>query len=270
VRSFRASAVQLKAGRERDENLTLADALVADAAEAGAELVVLPEVFAWRGPQSAEPDQAEPIPGPTSDHVAALARRLGIHLVAGSLLETSTGGKCYNTSLLIGPDGTILARYRKIHLFEVDIEGEVTVSESRTRRPGEQVVCVDTELGRIGMSICYDLRFPELYRRLADAGAEIIVVPAAFTATTGAAHWEPLVRARAIENQCFVVTADQFGANEEGFREYGHSMIVDPWGRILAEAGGDGPRTVTALLDAQCLVDVRRKLPSLEHRRLRS
>ena len=268
MRSFRASAVQLKAGRDRDENLGCVDALVAEAADDGAELVVIPEVFAWRGPQSAEPGQAEAIPGPTSNHVAVLARRLGIHLVAGSMLETGAAGKCFNTSILLGPDGSILARYRKIHLFEVDIAGEVTVSESRTRQAGEDVVCVDTSLGRIGLTICYDLRFPELYRRLAEAGAEIVVVPAAFTSTTGSAHWHPLVRARAIENQCFVVAANQFGANEEGFREYGHSMIVDPWGRILAEAGEDGPCTVAAQLDAQCLADVRRKLPSLEHRRL--
>lgn len=269
MKPFRVSAVQLRAGRDQDANLALAAEQTEAAAAAGTDLVVLPEVFAWRGPQKLEPSVAEPIPGPVTDFISELSRRLGIHLLAGSVLEHSSETKCYNTSLLFGPDGAELARYRKIHLFEVEIAGEVSVHESNTRLAGKDVVCVDTELGRLGLSICYDLRFPELYRKLADQGAEAILVPAAFTAPTGRVHWHALLRARAIENQCYVIAANQFGHNDDGFADYGHSMIIDPWGEILAEAGDDGPCRVEAELDPERLAQVRRNLPSLEHRRLK-
>lgn len=269
MKPFRASAVQLRAGSDHGANLASAAEQAAAAQTAGADLVVLPEVFAWRGPQKVEPSIAEPIPGPTSQFVSELARRLGVHVLAGSVLERSSETKCYNTSLLFGPDGAELARYRKVHLFEVEIEGEVSVHESNTRIAGNEVVCIETELGRLGLSICYDLRFPELYRALADQGAEVILVPAAFTAPTGKAHWRTLLRARAIENQCYVVAANQFGHNDDGFADYGHSMIVDPWGDVMTEADEGGPCRVEADLDPARLARVRRNLPSLEHRRLR-
>lgn len=269
MKPFRASAVQLRAGSDHSANLAAAGEQAEAARAAGADLVVLPEVFAWRGPQQLEPSIAEAIPGTTSQFVSDLARRLAVHVLAGSVLEFSSETKCYNTSLLFGPDGAELARYRKVHLFEVEIEGEVSVHESKTRLAGDEVVCVDTELGRLGLSICYDLRFPELYRKLADEGAEVILVPAAFTAPTGKAHWQTLLRARAIENQCYVVAANQFGHNADGFADYGHSMIVDPWGEVIAEAGDEGPCRVEADLDPARLAQVRRNLPSLEHRRLK-
>ena len=162
-------------------------------------------------------------------------------------------GKCYNTTALYGPDGKLVASYRKIHLFDVDVEGRVSVRESRTRMAGDALCCVATDLGIVGLAICYDLRFPELFRGLVDAGAEIIVMPSAFTAPTGRAHWHALVRARAIESQCFVVAPDQHGASAMGFENYGHSLIVDPWGEVLADAGPDGPALASATLDGDAL-----------------
>ena len=195
----------MSAGPNKEANLAAAAALVTDAARSGARLVALPEVFAWRGSQDREPSEAEPLDGRIGSFAAELARRLGIWLVAGSVLErpaTASGaGKCYNTTALYGPSGKLVASYRKIHLFDVDVAGKVTVRESRTRLAGDQVCSVATELGIIGLAICYDLRFPELFRALVDAGAEVIVMPSAFTALTGRAHWHPLVRARAIESQ---------------------------------------------------------------------
>lgn len=269
MRDFRATAVQLRSSPDRADTLARGADLVTAAAAAGAELVALPELFSWRGAQADEPAAAEPIPGPTSEFAAALARRLSIHLVAGSLLERAADrAKCYNTALLFGPDGDLLARYRKMHLFDVAVNDTVTVAESRTRLSGDETVCATTALGRIGLAVCYDLRFPELFRRLAAAGAEIIVVPSAFTAPTGAAHWHTLVRARAIENQCYVLAPNQFGPTTLGYDNYGHSLVVDPWGQVLAEGGDAGSCLVSAELRAARLAEVRRAIPSLTHRRL--
>lgn len=265
-----AAAVQMSSGSDRRQNLARAHALVRSAAAAGARLVVLPEVFAWRGARADEPRETEPIPGPTSDGLSALARELRIWLCAGSLLEAVPGdGRAFNTSVLFDPGGTIRARYRKVHLFDVDLPGRVTVRESDTRAPGSDVVTATTELGTLGLSICYDIRFPELYRALAAAGAQVLLVPAAFTFPTGAAHWEVLCRARAIENQSYLIAADQTGTSPHGFADWGDSMIVDPWGRVLARAG-DGEAVVTAEIDLAYLARVRRELPALAHRRLRT
>lgn len=272
MRSFKASAIQMSAGSDKEENLAAAAELVTNAAASGASLVALPEVFAWRGPQEREPEIAEPLAGRIGTFASELARRLGIWLVAGSILETAdvgaAGGRCYNTTMLFSPDGTLAASYRKIHLFDVDVEGRIQVRESKTRLAGDSPCCVDTGLGRIGLAICYDLRFPELFRGLAAAGAEIVVLPSAFTAPTGRAHWHTLVRARAIENQCYVIAPDQFGASSMGFENYGHSLIVDPWGDVMADAGSGGPCVVTADLSAALLARVRSELPALGHRRL--
>jgi predicted amidohydrolase len=202
--------------------------------------------------------------------LCGLAAELHLTLVGGSFLERSDdAARSFNTSLLVDPTGTIRAVYRKMHLFDVDLPGRVTVRESDARIPGDDVVTVETEVGTVGMSICYDLRFPELFRRLAVAGATIVTVPSAFTAHTGAAHWEPLLRARAIENQAFVIAANQTGTSPHGFRDYGHSMIVDPWGTVLAHAGED-EAVVTAVLDLEHLARVRREMPCLRHARLLS
>jgi predicted amidohydrolase len=264
----------MSAGPDKDANLALAAALATEAANAGARLVALPEVFAWRGPQEREIDEAEPLGGRVGTFASDLARRLGVWLVAGSVLERPAtahpGSKCYNTTALYDPRGKLVASYRKIHLFDVDVDGRISVRESRTRMAGDTLCCVATDLGNIGLAICYDLRFPELFRGLVDAGAEIIAMPSAFTAPTGRAHWHPLVRARAIESQCFLVAPDQHGTSAMGFENYGHSLIVDPWGEVLADAGPSGPSVVSADLDGDLLSRVRRELPSLAHRRLGS
>ena len=268
MRRYTAAAIQMRTGSDRGANLARAEALVRDAATRGARLVVLPEVFAWRGPAPGEATVAEPVPGPTTARLGALAKELGLWLLAGSLHERAAGEpRAFNTSCLFDPRGEMLARYRKIHLFDVDLPERVVVQESATRAPGGEVVAIPTDVGTLGLSICYDLRFPELYRRLARAGAEVLLVPSAFTFPTGAAHWEVLVRARAIENQCWVVAADQAGTSPQGFADWGDSMIVDPWGRVVARAG-DGEAVVTAEIDLDHVARVRRELPALAHARL--
>jgi predicted amidohydrolase len=253
-------------GASRAENVARATALVHAAAGRGARLVVLPEVFAWRGPDGAP--EAESIPGPLTEELGALARTLGIYLCAGSVLEAVPGEpRAYNASCVFDPRGALIARYRKLHLFDIDLPGRVSVRESDTRAPGSEVVTVPTGLGTLGLSICYDLRFPELYRRLVQAGAEVLLVPSAFTFTTGAAHWEILCRARAIESQCYLIAPDQAGRSPHGFPDWGDSMIVDPWGRVLGRAG-DGEAVVTAEIDLGYLARVRRELPCLTHTRL--
>jgi predicted amidohydrolase len=265
---YPAAAVQIASGPDRARNLAAVGELVGEAATRGARLIVLPEVVAWRGPRDGEPGQVESIPGPTSDAMAALARMHAVVLCAGSWLEASpVPGRAFNTTCVFAADGSLLARYRKIHLFDVDIPGEVAVRESDTRAAGAELVTVPTPLGTLGLSVCYDLRFPELYRRLAQAGAELLLVPSAFTFPTGAAHWEVLLRARAIENQCYVLAANQTGRSPHGHADYGNSMVVDPWGVVLARAG-DGEGVVLAEIDHERLRRIRRELPSLANARL--
>jgi predicted amidohydrolase len=265
---FQAALVQMAAGADKVANLERAARLVRGAAAGGAALVVLPEVFNWRGPRRHEAAVAEPIPGPTTELCGQLARELRVHLVAGSILEQGgPQGKAYNTSCLFGPDGRLLACYRKMHLFDVDLSGAVQVRESDTRAHGAAPVAAETSIGTIGLSICYDLRFPELYRHVVRRGATILTVPSAFTAPTGRAHWEPLLRARAIENQAYLLAANQYGPNPHSVEDYGNSMVVDPWGRILARAGVE-EEVVRATIDLDALARIRREMPCLEHIRL--
>jgi deaminated glutathione amidase len=265
---FVAAAVQMLAGDDKQLNLQEARRWVRDAAANGALLVALPEVFIWRGSKKLERQFAEPIPGPSSKALSELARELGIYLLAGSILEEiSNSERAYNTSLLFAPSGKQIARYRKIHLFDVDLPNGVSLRESQTRAHGESPEVVKTELGAMGLTVCYDVRFPELYRKLAEQGAELIFVPSAFTAYTGAAHWETLLRARAIENQAYIIAPDQFGKTANSFETHGHSMIIDPWGRIIAELP-DGPGVITATIDFDYLAKIRAELPALNHRRL--
>lgn len=267
-RKFLAAAVQMVASDDKAANLKEAKDWVRHAAGRGARVVVLPEVFIWRGEKKREREFAETILGPSSTALAELARELGIYLLAGSILEAIPGSeKAYNTSLLFDPSGQIIASYRKIHLFDVDLANGTSLRESATREYGEGVVVARTGLCSMGLSVCYDLRFPELYRSLAIKGAEIIFVPSAFTAFTGQAHWEALLRARAIENQVYLIAPDQFGKSAKSFETHGHSMIVDPWGKILAELP-DGAGVITAEIDLDYLAKVRAELPSLKHRRL--
>jgi predicted amidohydrolase len=263
-----AAALQMHSGSDLGANLAQAAALVRHAAAQGAGLIVLPEVFAWRGLRADEDGIPSAIPGLVSDALCRLAAELRVVLVGGSFLERSDQeGKSFNTSLLIDASGTIRGIYRKMHLFDVDLPGQVTVRESDARIPGGEPVTVTTDLGVIGMSICYDLRFPELYRHLAQAGATIITIPSAFTAFTGAAHWETLLRARAIENQVYVIAPNQTGTSPHGFADYGNSMIVDPWGTIVARAA-DGEEVILAEIDGDRLTRVRREMPCLGHARL--
>jgi predicted amidohydrolase len=259
----------MSSGRDKAANLVRSERLVKLAAARGAELIALPETFNWRGAPDEEAGAAESLDGESLTLMRRLARELGVFIVAGSITERIEGErKSFNTSVLIAPDGQPLAIYRKIHLFDIDLPGRVRVQESARRLPGADVVCAATALARIGMTICYDVRFPELYRRLAFAGATVVSLPSAFTFPTGEAHWEVLVRARAVENQLFVVAPAQFGPNVHGFSDYGNSMIVDPWGRVLARAA-DQEGVVVAPLDLDYLERVRRELPALGHARLR-
>jgi predicted amidohydrolase len=253
---------------DKAANLAEAERWIREAARQGARLVVLPEVFIWRGNKKAERYSAEPIPGPTSERLAAWARELKIYLLGGSILEEiPASDKAYNTSLLFDPSGKQLASYRKIHLFDVDLANGVSLRESATREYGDAVVVATSDLCTMGLTVCYDLRFPELYRELAAKGADLIFVPSAFTAFTGQAHWEPLLRARAIENQVYVIAPDQFGKSPKSFETHGYSMIIDPWGKVIAELP-DGPGVITAEIDLDYLAKIRGELPALKHRRL--
>jgi predicted amidohydrolase len=265
-----AAAIQMTTSSDKASNLSKAEGAIRIAAAAGSRLVALPEVFNWRGKRAEEAAAAESLTGPTLTLMAGLARELEIYLLAGSITEdVPNESRRYNTAVLFGPDGARLAIYRKIHLFDVDLPGRVTVKESDAKMPGDEVVTARTRLGMVGLSICYDLRFPELYRRLAFAGARILMIPSAFTFPTGEAHWEALIRARAIENQCYVIAPAQFGPNVHGFSDYGNSMIVDPWGRVMAR-GSDQEGIVIAPIDMEYLERVRRELPALKHARLKS
>ena len=266
---YLAAAIQMAAASDKAANLERAERLIRLAAARGASLVGLPETFNWRGKRSEEAAAAEPLTGESLGAMSRLARELGLHIAAGSITEHAPGqSRRYNTSVLIGPDGAQLAVYRKIHLFDVDLPGRVTVKESEVKLAGAEVVSARTPRGAIGLSVCYDLRFPELYRRLAFAGAEILTVPSCFTFPTGEAHWDALLRARAIENQAYVIAPAQFGTNVHGFTDYGNSMIVDPWGRVIARAS-DQEGVVLAPIDLEYLLRVRREVPALSHVRLR-
>jgi deaminated glutathione amidase len=261
--------IQTDPGPDKAANVERALGLVAEAAERGADLVALPETFHCRGPNEVKRANAEPIPGPLSQALSDAARRHGIQLLGGSfneLHDDPADDRTYNTSLLFGPDGAQLARYRKIHLFDVVVEGRFAARESSRNRPGEEAVTADTAFGRVGLTICYDLRFPELYRALASAGARVLFVPSNFTERTGRDHWEVLLRARAIENGAFVVAPATIGdgGGEGGFMAYGRSLVVDPWGTVVACAP-DGEGVTLATLDLSRVDAVRASLPSLEH-----
>jgi len=263
---MRAAAIQLNSTADVDRNLATAERLVDAAAAAGAELVVLPEKWSALGPGEMLLELAEPLDGPIVTAARGWAQRLGITLLAGSVGERIEGSeRIANTSLLIAPDGEIEATYRKIHMFDVDVGG-VSYRESEHERAGEEVVVAPAAGTDLGMTICYDLRFPELFRILALRGARVITVPSAFTATTGRDHWEVLLRARAIEDQLFVVAANQFGTAPPSFSSWGHSMIVDPWGRIL-DVLADGEGHAIADLDLGEVERVRAQVPSLASRR---
>jgi predicted amidohydrolase len=269
--TLRAAAVQLNATEDVDRNLQIADSLTRHAAREGAELVVLPEKWTVLGRAEVIENSAETLDGPAVTWARGIARELGIDLIAGSFVERRAGQeKTSNTSLHVGPDGAIHAAYRKLHMFDVEVDGTV-YAESAREQAGDEIVTTTIAAGteqarQLGMTICYDVRFPELYRALSERGAELLAVPAAFTLATTRDHWETLLRARAIENQCFVIAANQIGEHPPGNRSGGRSMIVDPWGLALATAP-DRECAIVAELDFGLLADVRRRLPALSHRR---
>ncbi len=262
------AAAQMVSTADKANNLDAATRLVRQAARLGARLVGLPENFAWMGSEADRPGAAESLEGPTLARMAQLARELRLTLLAGSILETGApGGRVYNTSVLFGPQGERLAVYRKMHLFDVDVGDGATYHESAAAAPGTEVVAADTEVGRLGLSICYDVRFPELYRRLSKGGATLLAVPSAFTLMTGKDHWEVLVRARAIENQCYLLAPAQGGHHSDKRITYGNAMVVDPWGLVTARAS-QGEGLAVAPVDPELLARIRRNLPCLQHRRL--
>lgn len=265
----RVAAVQLCSEVDPAGNIAAISELVRAAAKAGARYVLTPEVsvaFARNRDEMAE--VAVPFEGnPAIAELGALAAELGVHLHLGSLAVTLESGKFANRSVLFTPEGAIAATYDKIHLFDADPPGDRPYRESDSYDPGAQVIVSEAPGFGLGFSICYDVRFGPLYTALADAGAEVIAVPAAFTVPTGAAHWEVLVRARAIETGCFVIAAAQGGSHANGRHTFGHSMIVDPWGHVIAAKGDDTPGIITADLDLSRVADARARLPVLANRR---
>ncbi len=266
--SFRVAALQTVSGPDVAANLVKAAALAEEAAAAGAKIVALPEYFGIMGLRDTDKLAARERPGvgPIQDFLANTACRLGLWLVGGSVpLDAGRDDRVYNSSLVYDPQGRLAARYDKIHLFGLELGAE-KFSEARTILPGATITTVDTPFGRIGLSVCYDLRFPELYRAMGPV--DLILVPSAFTATTGDAHWEVLLRARAIENQTCVLAPAQGGVHPSGRRTHGHSMVIDAWGRVLAERANDGAGVVLADIDPAATDATRRSLPALEHRTL--
>ena len=264
---MRVAAIQLNATEDTDRNLQTADRLVRDAAVRGAQLAVLPEKWSVLGTRADLAAGGAPLDGPAISWARAIAAELGIDLVAGSVYELQPGAeKGFNTSVHVGPDGAVRAVYRKIHLFDVEIDG-MRYADSSSEDAGDEIVVSQLGSGtKLGMTICYDLRFPELFRILALRGAQVITVPSAFTLPTTRDHWEILVRARAIENQCFVIAPNQIGAHPGGQRSGGRSLIVDPWGLVLAGAG-DGETAIVADLDLDAVESIRGRVPTLSRRR---
>jgi predicted amidohydrolase len=260
------AAIQFNPRDDKVANIDKALSLIDQAVSSGARLVVLPEVWTYMG----DPDRtlyiAEPIPGDLTNRLSERARRHGIYIHSGTFAERIEGDdRVRNTSVVFDPGGEIIATYRKIHMFDITIDGVATYQESATAAPGDEIVTFELDGVTIGLATCYDLRFPEIFRILALRGAEALILPAAFTMVTGKDHWEVLIRARAIENQVYIVAAAQFGPNLPGKWCYGRSMIVDPWGTVLATAP-DVESVITAVVDRNYLLAVRRQIPSLANR----
>jgi predicted amidohydrolase len=261
--------IQTDAGQDPEVNVARAAGLAEVAAAAGARLVALPEYLQYRGPDDGFRASARPIPGPFTDAFADVAKRHGCWILAGSLAEASDdAARPHNTSVLVGPDGSIRARYRKVHLFDVAVDDGPVDLESARVAPGGEPVLADVEGVRLGLTICYDLRFPELYRTLALAGAEVLAVPSNFTERTGRDHWEVLLRARAIENGAWVIAPSQIGG-PPGRPAFGRSMVIDPWGIVVVQAP-DREAIVHAVIDTDRVAAVRRQIPVLANRRPRA
>ena len=269
---LKVAAVQMSSGSDKKNNLNQAKKLIVLAAKKKAKFIVLPEVFNYRGKLSEAMKAAEPIPGCSTNFISQLAKKHKVWILIGSLLETVVDSrdlpsKPYNTSVLINPQGEIIAKYRKIHLFDIKLKGKQILESSRNLA-GKQPRLAKIENIKIGLSVCYDLRFPELYRYYSKNGAKIICIPSSFTKPTGEAHWHILIKARAIENFAYIIAPNQAGVGSVGVKTYGHSLIVDPWGKILAEGSANKEEVIFAEIDLDYLEKIRKNLPALEHRRL--
>lgn len=257
---------QMNSRNDKEQNLTAAEGLIDRLAEQEVRLAMLPENFNFMGAEEEKPAYAENLSGsPSLDRLRRKAVEHGMYIHCGSLLE-SAGGSVYNTAVVLDPAGEIAARYRKIHLFDVEVPGGRRYLESKTISAGDEIVTVTIDQVTCGLATCYDLRFPELFRELSSRGAQVMLLPAAFTLRTGRDHWELLLRARAVENLCYVAAAGQYGAAPPNHDSYGRSMVIDPWGVVNAQTG-DGVGTVTAEIDVDRLQAIRRSFPSLDHRR---
>lgn len=263
MRTYMAAVVQMDTQNQKEENWKQMAAYVDEAAAKGAKLVAFPEVV---NILSEEPQYAEPIPGPTTELLMKKAKEHGIWIHGGSISEVNPEGfRTYNTTVLIDPNGEIVARYSKLHNFDMTLPDGSSVRESDRKEPGKDITTIETELGHLGFAICYDMRFPEIFRLMTLQGAEVIFLPANFTMPTGKDHWEPILRARAIENGCYIIAPNQTGVKEK-FTAYGNSMVVDPWGTIIARAS-DKPGVILAEIDLDYLDAVRRRNPSVQNRR---
>lgn len=262
---FQVAALQMVSTPDRERNLAAAGQLIAEAARRGAQLVLLPEYFCFMGFKDTDKlaIREQPGSGPIQQFLADSAREHRVWIIGGTLpLQSPEAERVLNTTLVFDPHGKQVARYDKIHLFNFE-KGEESFDEARTICPGSEVRTFEAPFGRVGLSVCYDLRFPELYRALGDCA--LMVVPSAFTWTTGKAHWETLLKARAVENQCYVLAAAQGGTHENGRRTWGHSMLIDPWGEIV-DVKDEGPGVVLGGIDAQRIAAVRQSLPAYRHR----
>lgn len=265
---IKAAALQMTSTDNQAENLEQAERLIKEAANEQADLVALPENFSLMSETRAEIlKHAEDEKGPATTALKNWAKEHDLWIVGGSIPYRTKEEKVTNTCILVSPKGKIEARYDKIHLFDVEVSKDRSYHESRNVQGGEKTVCAATPLGNLGLSICYDVRFPELYRKLADQDAEILFVPSAFTVPTGEKHWDLLTRTRAVENQCFLIAPAQGGDNYEGRQTWGHTRIIDPWGEILTELP-EGPGLISAKLESKRLEKIRKEFPALNHRKL--
>jgi predicted amidohydrolase len=267
MKSYLAAAVQMNSQPDLEKNLAQAEDLIDLAVRQGAELICLPENFSFLGDEQVKIEQAETIAQHSEKFLKTMAQRYQITLLGGGFPVPNETGKVYNTALLVGSSGEELSRYEKVHLFDVNLPDGNTYQESKTVLAGMRLppVYPSKELGHLGLSVCYDVRFPELYRHLSQMGAEVLFVPAAFTAYTGKDHWQVLLQARAIENTCYVIAPAQTGKHNAMRQSHGHAVIIDPWGIILADAG-DQPGIALAAIEPTRLEQVRRQMPALNHR----
>lgn len=264
---LKIAAIQMTSGPDKEKNLKQAEKLIKIAASKKAKFIVLPEVFNFRGNLNKAKEIAENIPGYSSNFISKLAKKFKVWILIGSMLEKIRDNKPFNTSVLINPNGKIVAKYRKIHLFDIKLKGK-EILESKRNEAGKNPKLVSINGIKTGLSICYDLRFPELYRFYSKKGAHILCIPSSFTKPTGEAHWHTLIKARAIENLAYVIAPDQAGVGSASVKTFGHSLIVDPWGKVLAEGPPNEEAVIFAEIDLEHIKKTRQNLPALEHRKL--